>query len=63
MTNLVVPPVPDLARIEGSTVEEAFHWLIGYYERDLIPWSYRTGTKCVKHGYRVIHKLSPLLSG
>jgi hypothetical protein len=63
MTNLFVPPVPDLARIEGSTVEEAFSWLIVYYERELIPWSYRTGTKCVKLGYKGLHMLPQLLSG
>jgi hypothetical protein len=61
MADLLVPPVPDLARIEGCTVSDVFEWLIRYYNQDIIPWNYRVSTKCVKAGYRGLHSLKTLL--
>ena len=63
MQKLPVPPVPDLARIEGSTVDEAFAWLMEYYTEKRVPWNYLTGTKCIKVAYRGLHNLSQLIAG
>lgn len=59
---LVTPPVPDLACIEGETVAEVVEWLTHYYEDDGCPWNYRTGTKSIKAGYRGLHRLDLLLA-
>jgi len=39
MSSLPVPPVPDLARVGGSTVDEAYAWFLAYYDRDPVPWN------------------------
>lgn len=63
MASLPVPPVPDLARVEGATVEEAYAWFVAYYEREAVPWNYLRGTKCVRESYRGLHALPQLLAG
>jgi len=62
MTDLPTPAVPDLARIPGSTVSEAVAWLLAYYDV-MVPWNYRSGTRCVKGAYRGLHNLQQLLAG
>jgi hypothetical protein len=58
--NLVTPPVPDLACVQGETVEQAVEWLTHYYEDDGCPWNYRIGTRAIKAGYRGLHRLDLL---
>jgi hypothetical protein len=59
---LITPPVPDLACVEGETVNEAVQWLTHYYEAGGCPWNYRTGTKSIKAGYKGLHRLDLLLA-
>src|SRR6185437_9050899 len=63
VSDLPVPPVPDLARVDTSTPEAAFAWLRDYYNREIIPWSYRSGTRSVKTSYRGFHKIDQLVEG
>jgi hypothetical protein len=63
MASLPVPPVPDLARVGGSTVDEAYAWFLAYYEREAVPWNYLRGIKCVREGYRGLHVLPQLVAG
>ncbi len=63
IVNVPVPPVPDLARVDSSSPEAAFKWLCDYYNREIIPWSYRTGTRSVKASYRGFHNLEQLIQG
>lgn len=56
------PPVPDLSRVEGETVNEVIDWLTRYYEEDGCPWSYRRGTKAINTAYRGLHRLDLLLA-
>jgi hypothetical protein len=59
---LPTPPVPDLACVQGETVPQVVEWLTRYYEDDGCPWSYRTGTKSIKAGYKGLHRLDLLLA-
>jgi len=59
---LVTPSVPDLACVQGETVDQAVEWLTHYYEDDGCPWNYRTGTKSIKAGYRGLHRLDLLVA-
>jgi hypothetical protein len=56
------PPVPDLARVKGETVDDAILWLTEYYEENGCPWNYRTGTKSIKAAYKGLHRLDLLLA-
>jgi hypothetical protein len=57
---LVTPPVPDLACVEGETVEQVIEWLTHYYEDDGCPWNYRTGTRAIRAAYKGLHQLDLL---
>jgi hypothetical protein len=59
---LPTPPVPDLACVEGETVEQAIEWLTHYYEDDGCPWNYRTGTRTIRGAYKGLHRLDLLLA-
>jgi hypothetical protein len=59
---LVTPPVPDLACVEGETVADAVEWLTHYYEGEGCPWNYRTGNKAIRWGYKGLHRLDLLLA-
>jgi hypothetical protein len=61
MINVPVPPVPDLARIRGRTVDEMVAWLVGYYDTPSIPWNYRAAALAVKIAYKGMHEISPLV--
>ena len=63
MPNYPVPPVPDLARAGGSTVDEMFGWWLAYYNRDPAPFNYVRGTKIVRRSYGGLHNLRLLLAG
>jgi hypothetical protein len=57
------PPVPDLARVEGDTVDQVVEWLTEFFEAEGCPWNYRSGTKAIKAGYKGLHRLDLLLAG
>jgi hypothetical protein len=59
---LTTPSVPDLACVEGETVEQVIEWLTDYYEGDGCPWNYRIGTKAIKAGYKGLHRLDLLVA-
>ena len=40
MAKYPVPPVPELARAWGSTVDEMVNWWQAYYDRNPVPWNY-----------------------
>ncbi len=61
MMYLPVPPVPDLARIGGSTPLDMIDWLIEYYNQKPVSWNYVTANKCVKACYQGLSYLKPLL--
>jgi len=63
MPTFPVPPVPDLARIEGTTVDEMFQWLLVYYNGSSVPWNYVRGRKCIFAAYKGLHRLDQLLAG
>ena len=63
MPDFPTPPVTDLARIGGFTIEEMVDWLIGYYNRPDIPWNYICGRKCIIEAYRGLDRLPLLLAG
>lgn len=63
MRKYPVPPVPDLARAAGATVEEMLAWWLTYYDRDPVPWNYVRGTKIVRSSYDGLHELRLLLAG
>ncbi len=63
MTNLPIPAVPDLARARGATRDELMYWFLTYYNTDGAPWNYRSGTRCLKEGYRGLHNLNQLVAG
>lgn len=62
MKNVPTPPVPDLARVQGETVEEAARWLTKYFEEQGCPWNYRCGTRATKASYKGLHNVELLLA-
>lgn len=63
MPKYPVPAVPDLARAQGSTVDEMCSWWLSYYDQPDIPWNYVRGTKIVRTSYSGLHTLPLLLAG
>ncbi len=63
MPKFPVPPVPELARAGGSTVDEMVSWWLAYYDRKPVPWNYLRGTKVVRKSYDGLHVLRQLLAG
>jgi hypothetical protein len=63
MLKYPVPPVPELARAAGGTVEEMFGWWLTYYDRDPAPFNYVRGTKIIRASYGGLHNLPLLLAG
>jgi hypothetical protein len=63
MPKFPVPPVPDLARAEGATVEEMLRWWLVYYNIDPVPWNYRCGTRIIRKAYQGLHNLRSLVAG
>lgn len=63
MPKFPVPPVTELSRAEGSTVDEMFAWWTAYYDRNPVPWNYLRGTKCVRASYGGLHNLPQLVAG
>lgn len=59
---LPTPSVPDLARIEGSTVEEVSKFLINYYNTSGGVFNYVRSIKAIRQSYRGFHNLSQLIS-
>ncbi len=63
MINIPIPPVPDLARAQGQTVEEVVEWFRNdYYTGPSVNGNYLTGTRCAKASYRGLHNLPQLLA-
>ncbi len=63
MTNLPIPPVPDLARARGGTRDELISFFIAYYSTDGAHFNYLAGTRSVKAAYKGLHNLEQLLAG
>ena len=63
MRRYPVPPVPELARAGGSTVEEMVSWWLVYYDSEPVRWNYLCGTKVVRKSYSGLHNLRLLLAG
>jgi hypothetical protein len=59
---LATPPVPDLACVQGETVEQVVESLTHYYEDEGCPWNYRIGTRSIKTGYKGLHRLDLLVA-
>ncbi len=60
---LPTPSVPDLARVEGSTPEEAAEWFISFFDSPSVPWNYHRSTRITKVAYQGIHRPELLLAG
>ena len=63
MTNFPIPPVPELARAEGSSRDEMISYWLAYYAADNVPWNYLSSTRAVKQGFRGLHRLDILVGG
>jgi hypothetical protein len=63
MIGLPVPPVPDLARLDGTSFDEVVSQLLTYYEIKGVPWNYVPGTRIVKCSYKGMHDIKLLLTG
>ncbi|MCG7394056.1 hypothetical protein MHY87_14180 [Microvirga sp. ACRRW] len=60
---LPTPPVPDLARAKGGSVDELVEWLIGYFNTTGARFNYRSGVRSIKTAYKGLHDLKQLLAG
>jgi len=63
MTQLPIPPITDLARADGETLDQVISWLIEYYDTTGAPFNYLSGTRAIKQGYKGYHSLPPLIAG
>jgi hypothetical protein len=62
MTNLPIPAVPDLARVNGETRNEVIDCLRHYYETSG-PFNYLSAIRSVKSSYKGFHDLPQLIAG
>lgn len=62
MSQLIRPPLTELAIARGETVEELALHFINYHNRPSIPWSYRPGTIALLKAYSGLHNLSALMT-
>ena len=63
MTSLPVPPISDLARVQGDDREKVVAWFRDYYDAKGAPFNYLAGTRSIKNGYRGLHNLAQLEAG
>ncbi len=62
MSKLPIPPIPDLARVRGETVNEAISWLKAYYESEGAFFNYLCATRAVKQAYKGFDSIKQLLA-
>ena len=63
MSLLPTPPVPDLARVPGGSVEEAERWLVEYYNSNGAPFNYRCCSRISRVAYKGMHNIIQLKAG
>lgn len=61
--DLPTPPLPELARASGETVEELSSWFISYFDSHPAPFNYRLGTRIVRAAYKGLHNIDSLVAG
>ncbi|MEX2163729.1 MAG: hypothetical protein WD823_05750 [Sulfuricaulis sp.] len=61
--DLPTPPVPDLARAKGETLDEVIDWFVDFYNQHGAPFNYRRATRATRAGYRGLHEIRALVAG